>query len=381
MPDLRAAAAAWTLDPAVTFLNHGSFGACPAPVLDEQDRWRARMEADPVAFFERDINGLLADARSRVAAFLHADPDGLAFVPNATTAVSTVLASLALQPGDELVTTDHAYPAVLNALGRFCDRAGASLVVAAAALPLTDPAAVTDAIVSRITPATRLVIADHITSPTAAVFDPAGIVAACRDRGVAVMIDAAHGPGMADVNVDALGADYWCGNLHKWVCAPKGAGVLWVAPPYRDVVRPVIVSHAHLQTFHAAFDWTGTNDPTAVLSAPAAIAFFENLGWDAVRAHNRELAEEGRALVAAAAGTQRIAPPSMQEAMSVVALPGGVAATRDGAIALSRRLFDEAAIEVPVNAWSSRGLIRLSAMIYNRPEDFARLAAALRSIL
>lgn len=386
MQDLRAAAAAWRLDPSVTFLNHGSFGACPGPVLDAQSAWRDRMEADPVAFLERDIDGLLAAARSSVASFLHADPDGLAFVPNATWGIGAVLSSIDWRPGDQVVTTDHAYPAVLNALGRLCERADATLRVAAVPLPLQDPQHVVDAIVSHITDATRLVVADHITSPTAAIFPAQSIVEACRSRGVEVLIDAAHGPGMVDVDVDALGADYWCGNLHKWVCAPKGAAAVWVAPRHRDRVRPPVISHEHLRTFHAAFEWTGTHDPTAVLSAPAAIRFFDAIGWDAVRAHNNDLAEHGRAIVAAVAGigavgAGRIVAPAMQAAMSVVPLPGGVAATRDRALALSRRIFDDAKIEVPVSAWNGRGLIRLSAMLYNRPADYERLAGTLKSLL
>ena len=306
MEDLRAA---WTLDPAVAFLNHGSFGACPEPVLRAQAEWRARMEREPVLFLDREIDGLLAGARARAARFLRADPDGLVFVPNTTTAVSTVLASIPFADGDEIVTTDQVYGAVRGIIDRICERTGAQARVAPVHLPVSGASAVTGAIAGAITGATRLVIADHVTSPGALVYPIAEIVRHCRSRGVPVLVDAAHGPGMTEVDVDALGADYWCGNFHKWVCAPKGSAALWVTQEHRAGFRPLVTSHPHLETVHQRFDWTGTFDPTAWLAVPAAIDFFDGAGWDRVRARNVEMAERGRAIVAHAIGAPRIAPP------------------------------------------------------------------------
>jgi len=381
MDDLRVAASAWRLDPAVAFLNHGSFGACPQPVLDAQTAWRERMEAEPVLFLDREIDDLLSGARARVTAFLRADAAGLAFVANTTTAVSTVLASHPLGEGDEIVTTDHAYGAVRAALRRACERTGATLRIARIPLPLDDPSLVAGAIARMIGGRTRLVVADHVSSPSALVFPVEQIVAACRERDVPVMIDAAHSPGMIDAGVDALAPDFWCGNLHKWLCAPKGSAVLWVSPDHRDRIRPLATSHDHLETFHARFDWTGTYDPTPILAAPAAVDFFDALGWDRVRAHNDALAEHGRATVAAAIGAGRVAPEGMHAAMSAVPLRAGVAGSREQAMALTRRLYDEHRIEVPVNLVAGQSVLRLSAQLYNAPADYERLAAVLPSIL
>lgn len=339
------------------------------------------MESEPVLFLDRQIDGLLAHARERIASFLCADPAGLAFTTNATTAAGTILASLALGEGDEILTTDHAYGAVRAAIRRTCESTGAVARVATIPLPVDDPATVTERIVAAITARTRIVVADHVASPTALILPIDAIVAACRERGVPVLIDGAHAPGMLDVNVDALGADFWCGNLHKWPCAPKGSAVLWVAPHRRDAVRPLVTSHDHLNTFHAMFDWTGTFDPTAWLASPAALDFFDALGWDRVRAHNNGLAERARALVADSIGAARIAPASMHAAMTVVPLPDGIAADRAAGAALTRRLYDEFRVEVPVNVIGGRGLLRISAHLYNTPGDGERLAAALPSLL
>ena len=368
----------WALDPTVTFLHHGSFGATPRAVLDGQATLRRSMERDPVAFLSRRLPDLLAAARERVAAFLSADPGGLAFVPNATTGVNTVVASLDLRPGDRLVTTDHAYGAVRKAMRHACDRWGASM--AEVHVPL---AAAPDEVVAAFTAVmderTRLVVVDHVTSPTALILPVGAVVAACRDRGVPVLVDAAHAPGMLPVHVDALGADFWTGNLHKWVCAPKGSAVLWVDPEHRDL-HPLMVSHGYGQGLSAEFDWTGTADPTPYLAAPLAIDLLEGLGWDRLWRHNHALALHGRDAVAVALGTE---PPVGEErfgAMSLVELPAAVSSPAEG-LALQERLFDRHRIEVPVTAWDGRAFLRLSAQAYNAPQEYERLAAALRSIL
>jgi isopenicillin-N epimerase len=371
----------WTLDPSVTFLNHGSFGACPTPILDAQRALREEMERQPVEFLWRRLPGLTADARERVAEFLDADPGGLGFVTNATTGVATVLATLDLAPGDEVVMGDHSYPAVRNSAHRTCASRRATLIVQHVPLPLPGPADVAEAFLSAVTRRTRLVIVDHVTSPTAAIFPVGPIVEGCRDRGVAVLVDAAHVPGMLDVDLRTLAPDYWTGNFHKWACAPKGAAVLYVAPEHRDRVRPLVTSHGYGGTFHEEFDWTGTLDPTPYLSIPVSLDFMESLGWERVRRHNHELVAYGRATVADALGTDTQVPESSFGSMAVVALPGDEGSTREEAMALQDRLYQAERIEMPFAAWNDRGYVRLSAQVYNAPAEYDRLARALPEVL
>lgn len=376
----------FALDPAVTFLNHGSFGACPREVLAHQGELRARLEADPVRFFVRDYEGLLDEARARVAAFVGAEPAGLVFVPNATTGVAAVLASVALSEGDEVLITSHGYNACNNAAAHAAERAGARVVVAAVPFPLESPDAVVDAVLSRVTARTRLALVDHVTSPTGLVFPIERLVRALDSRGVDALVDAAHSAGQVPLALDALRAAYVTGNLHKWTCAPKGAAFLHVRADRRDRVRPVVISHGanarreDRSRFHLEFDWTGTHDPSAWLSAPRALDVMarEFGGWDAIRRDNHALALEGRAIVADALGVAPPAPPSMLGAMASFVLPDApVEAGPTGLDPLQEWLFAEHAIEIPVFAFEGRRLLRLSAQRYNARADYERLARAL----
>jgi isopenicillin-N epimerase len=368
------------LDPSVAFLNHGSFGACPWPVLDAQTELRRRMERQPVEFLWRRLDGLTGDARDRTADFLGADPAGLAFVTNATMGVATVLAGTALEPGDEVVVTDHAYPAIRNSAQKACADSGATLVTAHVPMPLPSPDDVAAIVLEAITRRTRLVIVDHVTSPTAAVFPVERVVEGCRSNGVEVLVDAAHVPGMLDADLGKLAPDYWTGNFHKWACAPKGAAVLFVAPEHRERVRPLVTSHGYLGSFHAQFDWTGTADPTPYLSIPAALDFMGSLGWDRVRRHNHDLVAFGQAALADALSTEIQVPPSSFGSMAVVALPEGLATTTEEGHALQGELYREERIEVPIGAWNERGYVRLSAQVYNAPAEYERLARTLPAL-
>ncbi len=236
-------AAAWDLDPDIVFLNHGSFGACPRRVLEEQARLRRRLEQEPVRFYVRELEELLDLSRSKLAAFVDADPEGLAFVSNATTGVNTVLASFPFRAGDEVLITNHEYGACANAARYWAQRAGASVNVAAVPFPLQSEAEIIDAVVRAVTPRTRLVLIDHVTSQTGLVLPLAELVAGLEDRGIAVLVDGAHAPGMLDLDIDGLGASFYTGNCHKWLCAPKGAAFLVVREDWRHRVRPLVVSH------------------------------------------------------------------------------------------------------------------------------------------
>ena len=357
--DHDAVRALWTLDEDVAFLNHGSFGATPRPVLEEQARWRARLEAQPVDFLVRRYPDHVAEARAEVAAFLGADPARLVFVPNATTGTETVLAAL-VSPGDRVVVNDHVYPSVALAL------AARGAEVEMVAFDLDAPA---ETLLDAVDERTRLVVVDAVTSVTGMVMPVAEVVAGCRERGVPCHVDAAHAPGLLPVDLGALDPDYWTGNLHKWVCAPKGAAVLYA----RDPVPPLVTSHGSGLGFHAEHDWPGTFDPSAWLSVPAALRLLGELGWDTVRTYGRDLASWGAGLT----GLPRPVPAERQEAM--VLLDAGLTTYSD-ALDAREAIWERDRVEVAATGWRGRGWLRLSAAAYNRPSDYERLAAALAGV-
>jgi isopenicillin-N epimerase len=387
----------WRLDPAVTFLNHGSYGACPEPVLAVQRAWRDRLETEPVRFLSGDLPGLLEETRVAVGGFLGADPDGLAFVTNATTGVNTVLQSLRFEPGDELLTNDHEYNATINAMRAVAARDGARVVLARIPFPIADPGDALAAILGSVTDRTRLVLVSHVTSPTGIVLPVREIVAALNARGIDTLVDGAHAPGMVPVDVGALGAAYWTANGHKWLCGPKGTAVLWVREDRRERIHPLVVSHGAnavlggRSRFRHEFDWVGTADPSGFLTLPAAIDWVRDVaapdggGWPALMAANHALAVAGRDLVAEALGVEAPAPDSMLGSMAALPLPGVAA---DAANAFHDALEAEDSIQVPVGGWPVPAaldgsveptvLLRISAQRYNEPADYERLATALR---
>jgi isopenicillin-N epimerase len=388
----------WSLDPAVTFLNHGSFGACPRPVLAVQREWRDRMEAEPVRFLDRELEAALDSARAPLASFLGTSPDQLAFVRNATTATNAVLASFAptLGAGDEILLTDHEYNATLTAARRVADRVGARVVAAPIGLPVRGPEEVVEWILAAVTSRTRLAVISHVTSPSALVLPVASLVEALHERGVAVLIDGAHAPGMLELDLDTIGADWYAGNLHKWVCAPKGSGFLWTSPRRIATTRPVVTSHGandprrDRSGYLLEFDWTGTDDPTAWLSVPAALDFLDRLvpgGWPELRGSMHRLAVDGRRRLVDALGTDDLAPDDMLGSMAAVRVPIDA---RDSvaALELARGLQEEDRIEVPIADFPVRGaraegappatwLLRISAAPYTTSADVDRLVAAL----
>jgi len=391
-PSPEDLAAHWDLERDVVFLNHGSFGACPRAVLEHQSRLRARLEAQPVRFFVREYYGLLDDARRELAAFVGADPECLAFVNNATTGVNCVLRSLELRSGDELLASDQAYNACRNALDACAARWGARVRVARVPFPLRDRSEVLAALVREASARTRLLLVDHVTSPTGLVLPLAEILHEFQGRGVEVLVDGAHAPGMLPLDIGALAPTYYAGNCHKWLCAPKGAGFLYVDRARRDDVRPLVVSHgANAPTdrrsrFRNEFDWIGTQDPTAWLSVPEAIRYVGSLlpdGWPEVMRRNRELALEARRIVCAALEVPEPAPEDMLGALAALPLADGEANPSSPLYTdpLADRLWREHRIEVPISPWPAppKRVLRLSAQLYNRREQYERLAQVLRA--
>ena len=384
----------WPLDPAVAFLNHGSYGACPHEILRHQAELRAEMEAEPVRFLGRDLDDRLDVARARLAAFVGADADDLAFVSNATGGVNAVLRSLRFEPGDELLTTDHAYQACRNTLDFVAERTGARVVTVTLPFPVTSPQAIVDTVLAGATARTRLALLDHITSPTALVLPIERLVAALAARGIDTVVDGAHAPGMLPLDLRAIGAAYYSGNCHKWLCTPKGSAFLWVRRDRQAAIHPLTISHgakgerAGRSRFRLEFDWTGTQDPTAWLTVPMAIDYLAGLvpgGWPALMARNRALALEARRLLCEAVGTPPPCPEEMIGSIASVSLPDNRTVEKGWRVRdpLQGRLFEGWGIEVPIMRWPTppRRLIRVSAQLYNRRSQYARLADALRKEL
>jgi isopenicillin-N epimerase len=381
-PEIRSQ---FVLDPSVTFLNHGSFGACPRPVLELQAELRARMEREPVRFFTHDLEPLLDEARAELGRFVGADAADLGFVRNATTGVNSVLSSLRLQPGDELVCTDHGYNACNNALRRWAERSGARVVVASLPFPLPGEQAAVDAVLAAVTPRTRLALIDHVTSPTGMVLPVARLVPALAQRGIDTLVDGAHAPGMLPLELRKLGAAYYTGNLHKWCCAPKGAGFLYVRRDRQEGLHPSVTSHGansprrDKPRFQLELDWVGTDDYTAMLCVPAALRFLGRVfpgGWPELMQRNRTLALSARRKLAAALGVRPPCPDELIGTLAALPLP-------DGELVLQARLYERHRIEVPIIPWPAppHRLVRISAQIYNRIEEYEQLGKALRAEL
>jgi len=361
----RGCRSEFRLDHAVAQLNHGSFGATPLVVLDAAEAWRRRMEDDTTHFVRRIWPGAIAEARQKLAAFLNADADGLVFVDNATQGANAVLRSLDLRPGDVVATTEHGYRAVAKTIDYVCRRTGAAHLRLAQTLAPGELAA-------SLPPQTKLLVLDHITSPSALVVPVAEILAAVRPLGVPVLVDGAHAPGQLALDLAALGADFYVGNCHKWLFAAKGAAFLSVARDWRGRVHPTTISHGLDQGLAAEFDWTGTRDVGAWLSVPDGIAFGASYGWDRIRAHNNALCRAMAKCLADAYGTEIRGDAHM----AAIRLPLSGTLDEARALRLAARLYDRVQVQAPVMAFDGALWVRVSAQIYNTAADGDRLADA-----
>lgn len=373
----------WSLDPAIRHLNHGSYGGCLRSVTAAAATWRARLEAAPMQFMVLDWQHALDHARARLAAFVHAPAERLVFVPATTTGVAIALASCEIAAGDELLTTDHAYRACMNQLVRLADARGARITIAPVPVPF-DAEAMIESVRRAITPRTKLALLDHITSPTALCLPMAPLIALCRARGIATVVDGAHVPGQLPLDVAALGATYYIGNNHKWLCAPKGSGFLVVDPD--APARPVVTSHGASPAYgpanrlHAELDWSGTHDPCAHLAVPTALdaVAAEGGGWPAIYARNHALvlALRDHFIDAMPGAATRFAPDDALGTMASIpiALPAAIAP-----FDLQCQLLRDG-WEIPIVEFPTGTFVRLSAHLYNDVSDASALATKLRSL-
>ncbi|HTI84816.1 MAG TPA: aminotransferase class V-fold PLP-dependent enzyme [Acetobacteraceae bacterium] len=370
----------WALDPEFLTVNHGSYGATPRVVLAAQQDWQHRLEAQPSRFMRAVWPNALRHAADRLGAFIGADGKDIAFVENATTGCNAVLRSLRLAAGDEIVVLTHGYNAVRNTVRFVCERAEARMVEAEVPFPHPDADTIVANIAAALTPRTRLAVVDHITSSSALVLPLQRIVAACHDAGVPVLVDGAHGPAQVPLDMTMLGADWYSGNCHKWLCAPKGSAFLYTHPQRQHDLHPTTISHGLGKGYLDEFDWTGTRDPSAWLATSVAIDFHRRLGGEAMMARNIALATDATSLLARRFNTEPGASGALAGCMGMVRLPIPGAATAEQSQALRERLL-AAGTDAPTHLHSDALWLRISAAAYNELEDYERLGEIVARVL
>lgn len=376
------------LDPDIIFLNHGSYGACPQEVFDVYQRWQREMEKNPVEFLGRRSAGLLLEARKSLSHFVGAQPENLVFIPNATTGVNTVARSLALKTGDEILTTDHEYGACDNTWYFLCRQTGAQYIPVRIPLPFS-AAEFPDRILSAITPRTRMIYLSHITSTTALIFPVQEICRKARAEGITTLIDGAHAPGQIPLDLDSLGADFYTGNCHKWLCAPKGCAFLYARSDQHPKLHATVISWGYSDeiTGHTGFDaytgstlferrlqWQGTRDISAFLTVPAALRFREKYHWDSVIKDCHLLLVETRNRMQALTGIDPVCTDNDFAQMAIIPLPPA------DPTELSKTLFKRYKIEIPITTHRDRLFVRPSIQGYNSVDDVDVLVGALSDI-
>lgn len=375
------------LDPDVIFLNHGSFGATPRPVFESYQVWQRRLEWQPVQFLGTDIAAYLAEARQALGSYLNVAADNLVYVPNATFGVNVVARSLQLGPGDEVLATDHEYGACENAWLFMSRERGFRYARQPIPLPLASAADVVEQFWAGVTPQTKVIFLSHITSPTAMRLPVEAICARARAAGILTVIDGAHAPGQIPLDLTAVGADFYTGNCHKWLCAPKGAGFLFARPEVQHLVEPLIIGwgwgEGRTFTFGSDYldylQYLGTNDYAAYLAVPAAIAFQAQHDWEVIRAGCRALVERAIGRINGLTGLPLLYPEPVGDAysqMAIAALPDSIDLT-----VMKKRLIEEFRVEIPLIRWNGRQFIRISIQGYNDENDVDALLAALEIVL
>lgn len=389
-------AAEFALDPSIAFLNHGSFGARPRAVIEAQQRRRMEFEAQPIQWLDRRRNDMLAHAKDVLGRFIGALPQNFGFVTNATGGINAVLRSLTFRAGDELLTTNHVYNAVRQTMKYVAERSNARYVEIEIPLPVSSSDEIIAAIETALTSRTRLVVIDHITSPTAIIFPVKEIVKLCAARGVDVLIDGAHAPGMLPLNIEEIGAAYYAGNLHKWMCAPVGAAFIWARPDKQRHLHPTTISHFLHESFTSEFNWQGTRDITPWLCVEDSIGYFASFaekgsdpffGLERVMRHNHELAVWVQQMLCGRWSVEPASPVggagSMIGSMATVQLPGQGILRRKFPefLQLREMLYDDYRIEVPVVDWMGRLWVRPCCQVYNSSQQYEQLAEAVLAIV
>ena len=372
------------LDPSVTFLNHGSFGAAPKLVFREYQRWQRELERQPVEFLGRRFTDLMAEARAALGEYLGAHADNLVYTQNVTISLNIVAHSLELGPGDEVLATDHEYGAMDRTWRFLAKERGFRYINQHIELPLTTEEKFVEDLWRGVTPRTRVIFLSHITSPTAIIFPVKEGIRRAREAGILTVIDGAHVPGQLPLHLDSLGADFYGGNLHKWLCAPKGAGFLYARPEVQHLLKPLVVSWGYESEFPSSstfvdhHEWWGTRDIAAFLAVPKAIEFQAENHWDEVRESCHRLAAYAQTLICeiTSLAPLRAQPGNWFRQMVSAPLP----ADTDIPL-LKNRLYDEYRIEVPVHDWNGNKLVRISVQGYNTKRDVDRVIHALSELL
>ena len=371
------------LRPDVAFLNHGSFGACPRPVFEAYQAWQLELERQPVEFLGRRFGELLREAREALGAYVGAAADDLVYVPNTTTGVNIVARSLPLEPGDEVLSTDHEYGAMDRTWRFICRKRGARYLRQPVHLPVTSTEQIVEAIWAGVTPRTRVLFVSHITSPTAIIFPVAELVRRAREAGIITVVDGAHAPGQVSLDLSQLEADFYLANCHKWMMAPKGSAFLYARREMQHRLEPLVVSwgwepeQPGPSRFIDEQEYQGTKDIAAYLAVPAAIRFMQEHNWPQVQQACHELVRYARRVITALTGLEPITPdsPTWFAQMAAFPLPPGDGRT------LKQRLYDEFAVEVPITDWNGRQFVRVSVQGYNTPADVTALVDALQTLL
>jgi isopenicillin-N epimerase len=374
----EAARAHWSLEPGLSYLNHGAFGLTPGPVLAAQERWRARIERNPTRFLAFELEAELRKAAAAVARAVGARPEDMVFVENATTGLNAVLRSLDFEPGDEILITSLTYPAIRKAAQYAASRSGARVIEVPIPLPIAGDDTVLRAVAARLSYRTRLAIFDHVASHSALILPAAALARLAHEAGAKVAIDGAHAPGMIALDVPALGADWYVGNLHKWFFAPRSCGFLWAAEEVQARTHPLAISHGYGEGFRAEFEWTGTRDVTPALAAPEGIDFHAQLGGGALMARNTALAREGAAELLRLWRTEATGPIAAYGAMATVRLPLAAPVSEDRVAAVARGLFETHRIEAAFFRIEDAAWVRIGVQAYNEPAEYQRLGRALQ---
>jgi isopenicillin-N epimerase len=375
----------WALDLSYAFINHGCFGARARTVLEKQWRLRLEFESRPVDWLERHRTELIDKAKIVPGRFLGMNPINFGFVANATAGINAVLRSMHFEPGDELLTTDHVYNAVRQTMKHVASAHSAKYVEAQVPLPLQSPRDVMTSIEKALTRKTKLLVIDHVTSPTALIFPVQPIIQLCKSRSITVLVDGAHAPGMLPLNVEQLGADFYAGNLHKWACAPPGAGFIWARPDRQTGIHPPTISHFWNEGFTSEFNWQATRDISPWLCATDSIEFMQQFDWDRVMRHNHQMATWVQSMLCQKWEVEPASPidGSMLGSMATVELPAQETLRNRFKEILKLRdvLFTEYRIEVPIVDWGGKWWTRPCCQIYNSPEHFERLAAVVSELV